>query len=225
MPAKEPTISVNKLAEFMTASPARQRQILKDRKYPTEFKGMYYRESSDSISRVLAGNLEDLMPLSNQKKILEQVETDKVGTQRRIAVNIDAIERFESMVDQITFFGAEPSLGEHAAAKLTFFGVAVSVRPELILRRDGKTGPLIGAVKLHFSRQYPFSDGDAGIVSAILQEWCKNCMPDDGLPQGDMCAVIDVCSKKFHGGVKATAMRLQQVEAACQNIAALWPTI
>ena len=40
-PANDPRISVNKLAEYMGAKAARQRQILRDQKYPTDYKGMY----------------------------------------------------------------------------------------------------------------------------------------------------------------------------------------
>lgn len=225
MPAKAPSISVNKLAEFMTAQPARQRQILKDRKYPTEFKGMYYKEATESIAQVIASNLEDVSRLSTQKLTLEQVVTDKIGTQRRIAANIDALEGFESMLDKVELFGCATELGAHAPEKLRFHGVEVSVRPEIILRRDGATGPLVGAMKLHFPRQFSLNEVSAGFVSAVLQEWCRCCMPDDGAALGDLCSVVDVGSRTFHRGVRATANRLRQVEAACQNIAALWPTI
>ena len=57
---KSPQISVNKLAEFMMAKGARQRQILKDQKFPTDFKGMYYKEASESVAHSLASNLENL---------------------------------------------------------------------------------------------------------------------------------------------------------------------
>jgi hypothetical protein len=225
MVEKAPSISVNKLAEFMTASPARQRQILKDRKYPTEYKGMYYKEAAESIAQVIASNLEDVAALGNQKLVLEQIVTDKIGTQRRIQSNIDALEGFETMLDKIELYGCAAELGAHAPQKLKFYGVEVSVRPEVILKRDGKSSQLIGAMKLHFPRQFPLNDVAAGFVSAVLQEWCRNCMADHGLPQGDFCAVVDVGSRSFFPGVKATAMRLKQVEAACQNIAALWPSI
>ncbi len=50
VPNNQPRISINKLAEFTAAKAARQRQILRDQKYPTEFKGMYYKESSEAIA-------------------------------------------------------------------------------------------------------------------------------------------------------------------------------
>jgi hypothetical protein len=225
MPAKSPVISVNKLAEFMFAKAGRQREILRDFKYPTEFKGMYYKEADESISRVLVNNLEDFSPITNQIASLEQITTDKIGTQRRITSNIDALDRFTGMVDDIDLKGATPSLGEHQPQKLTLHGVAISVRPQVLLKKQGKSGPLVGAVKLHFPRNYSLHAESAGIVSAILQEWCRIQFLGEAAAQGDMCCVIDVGSKKHFGGVKATAARLKDVDAVCQNIAALWPTI
>ena len=225
MATKTPSISVNKLAEFMFARASRQREILKDFKYPSEFKGMYYREADESISRALASNLEDLSPITNQITILDQLKPDKIGTQRRVNANIDALERFLGMVDDIDLRASTPSLGEHAPQKLTRQGVAISVRPQIILKKEGKSDRLVGAVKLHFPRNHSLNEESAGIVSAVVQEWCRIAFMGDALAQGDMCCVIDVGSHRHFPGVKATANRLKEVDSACQNIAALWPTI
>ena len=58
---RKPRISVNKLAEFSRAKAGRQRQILSDQKYPTDFKGMYYKEASEAIALAIASNLEELI--------------------------------------------------------------------------------------------------------------------------------------------------------------------
>lgn len=225
MATKPPSISVNKLAEFMLARASRQREILKDCKYPTDFKGMYYKEADESISLALASNLEDLSRITNQIAALEQLTPEKLGTQRRVNSNIDALEGFMAMVDNIDLKGADPSLGEHAPQKLTFHCVNVSVRPQILLRKQGKSGPLVGAIKIHYPRAYALNQESAGIVSAVLQEWCRIGLADQGTAQGDMCCVLDVGSRQVFPGVKATTARLRDVESACQNIAALWSSI
>lgn len=222
---KAPAISANKLAEFMFAKAARQREILRDCKYPTEFKGMYYKEADESIAQALASNLENLSIISNQIAALEQRNSEKLGTQRRINSNIDALESFLTIVDGIELGGADLSLGEHAPQKLVFHGVAVSVRPQIIMKKKGKSGDLVGAIKLHHSRGYPHNEESAGIMSAVMQEWLKATVGTAGIPQGDMCFVIDTGVKKVFKGVKATTARMKDVTAACQNIAGLWPTI
>lgn len=226
LPQKPPRISVNKLAEFMGAKAARQRQILHDQKYPTDFKGMYYKEASEAIAQALSSNLENLVPVDNALKLLNQLTPEKIGTQRRVAANIDALETFQLMLDDIDLKGANPRLGDIAPPKLTIHGVEISVRPEVRLSASGKSGAaLVGALKLHFPRTYSLNEDSAGYVSAILQEWCKVHLLTEGAPNSGLCCVIDVGSQKVFPGVKATTARMKDVEAICQNIAALWPTI
>src|SRR5688572_25506176 len=100
-PANLPRISVNKLAEFIGARPARQRQILRDQKYPGDFKGMYYKEAAEAVSTCIASNLENTEVLDRAIRLLEQKTSEKIGTQRRISANIDALESFRLMLDDI----------------------------------------------------------------------------------------------------------------------------
>ena len=129
------------------------------------------------------------------------------------------------MLDEIDFKGATPSLGEHSPPRLTIQNVDVSIRPEIILKGVGKSEKLLaGALKLHFTRTFPLG-ASAGYVSALLQEYTKAYLANDGEAFGPYCFVIDIGSKTICAGVKATAARMKDIEAACRNIAGLWPTI
>ena len=101
----------------------------------------------------------------------------------------------------------------------------MSVRPEVLLRAEGRTGPLVGAIKLHFPRTNPLDDTAAGYVSAVLQEWCQVHLADEGTPNGPLCFVIDVGSSNCYPGVRSTTQRMRDIREACETIAALWPTI
>lgn len=221
-----PSISVNKLGEYIVSRGNRQREILRDRKFPTDYKGMYYRESSEAIASCLASSMQDTSALARTMRILEQMTPEKVGTQRRINANIDAIEIFDGLLDSIEFHGGEPELGPHTAPRLTRHGVQVSVRPEIVLRGSGKNGqPLLGGVKLHFSRTRPLNDESAGYVSAVVQEFCREKLAGNETVHAPYCFVIDLGSNRIYPGVKSTIQRMKDVEAECRNIAGLWPTI
>jgi hypothetical protein len=222
-----PRISVNKLAEYIVSKGGRQRQILRDQKFPTEYKGPYYKEAAEPIAAVLADNLEDLTPITKAINVLNQMQPEKIGTQRRINSNIDALESFEAMLDEIDFQGATPSLGAHTSGKLKIQNVEISVRPEIILRgKGGKSGKkLVGGAKLHFPRTFRLTEDAAGYVSAIVQEFLKAYYSADGEPHGPYCPVLDIGSQTFFAGVKSTAARMKDVAAECRNIAGLWPTI
>ncbi|WP_157384491.1 hypothetical protein [Nitratireductor soli] len=224
----KPTISVNKMAEYIVSRGARQRKILHDRKYPDpDFNaGIYHREVSEAVSRYITDGAIDTSPLDTMLHTLEQQTPEKIGTARRVNANIDALERFNTMLDDIDLMGAEAVLGAHNPAKLTFFNVEVSVRPEIVLRATAKGKSYVGAWKLHFSKTHPHTEESAGYVSAAVNEYCRLHLagPDDIINPA-FCQVIDVASGTVFPGVKATKQRLNDIEAECQNIAALWPSI
>lgn len=229
MPLKKPDpprISVNQLADFMLAKAARQRQIIRNQKFKQDFLVVYYKEASEAISLCLASHLTDLFVIENAITSLEQKKPDKLGTQRRLASNLGALEAFQNMFDDINFGDASPELGEQSPPRLTYHGVEISVRPEIVLKMNGKGGkPLVGAVKIYMSRTTPLTDVSAGYISAILQEHCRRNLSHLGDFSAALCFAIDVAAKHVFPGVKSTAARLKDVEAACQNIGALWDSV
>ena len=225
----DPSISVNKLAEYMESKAARQRKILADRKYPDpEFKlGTFHREAGEAVAKYLCDGALDPTLLINQRNVLSQINAEKIGTARRINANIDAIDRFSEMLDDIDLMGAEAAAGHQNAPHLKYWNVKISVRPEIILRGDGPKGKkLIGAIKLHFSKTHPLTDDGAGYVSAVVQEYCKTHLCNDAeIVHAPYCQVIDVGSSRVFKGVKSTAQRMKDIAAECQNISGLWESI
>lgn len=206
-PDNIPRISLNKLAEFMTARPPRQRRIIRDQKYPSDFMRVYYREAQEAVTSCVASNLEDVADVERQINILNQQRPETVGTQRRLAANVDALEAFLLMLDNINFAGARPELGANDAPRLMVRNVAISVRPEIILRTEGRSGPLVGAVKIHFPKTNPLTEAGAGYLSAVLQEWCAVHMAEAGTPSGPLCYVVDVGSRNSYAGVRARRLK------------------
>ena len=229
MPVKGPELSVNKLAEYVCSRAGRQRRILHERKYPDpEFSaGMFHREAAEAVTKYLADGCIDATPITNRLAALGQLNPDKIGTARRINANIDALDRFADMLDDIDFQGAAANMGAHNPEKLTFHGVRISVRPEIILRADGPKGQkMVGAVKLHFTKTHCHDGESAGYVSAVVQEFLRVHVVQGGeIVAPHLCQVIDIGSGHVFPGVKATTKRLKDIEAECQNIQALWPTI
>lgn len=222
----QPSISVNKLGEYIVSRGNRQREILRDRKFPTNYKGMYYREASEAVASCLASNLEDLSSLARTQRVLEQKTPEKVGTQRRINSNIDAIESFDALLDSIDFHGGTPELAPHTAERLVRHTVEISVRPEIILRGTGRGGkPLVGAMKVHFSRTRPLNEESAAYVSAVVQEYCREKLVRDEEVYAPYCFVVDIGSMEVYSGVRSTVQRMKDVEAECRNIQALWNSI
>lgn len=228
MTIADPKISANKLAEYLVKKAARQRKILADRKYPDEdFSiGTYHRESLEAVTHFVAGGAVDTGIITNSLNILEQKDTSSIGTARRVNANIDALKKFEDMLDEIDLKGGEPELAPQKAENLVFYGVSISVRPEIILRGTGPKGKqLIGAIKFSMTTGFRHNEESAGYVSAMVQEHLKRSVIGDEIVYSPYCQVIDVGGQAIFPGVKSTLQRLRDIEAECQNIAVLWPSI
>ena len=223
----KPVISVNKLGEYLVCRAARKRTLLRQRKYPDEFQvGTYHREAAEAIQRYLADGALDPLILENALNSLNQMVSGNIGTIRRINSNIERIESFWEMLDDIDFKGAVPELGPNAG-RMNICGVDISVRPEIILRGAGPKGrKLVGAVKLQLSASTRFDEEAAGYVSAAVQEYCRRSISvDEEVVHAAYCRVIDIGNEIVHPGVRSTRQRLRDIEAECQNIVALWPSI
>ena len=224
-----PNLSVNKLAEYIVSKGARQRAILFARKHPDpDFNvGMYHREAEEAATRYIADGAIDSGPIASQIAVLGQLTPQKIGTARRINSNIDSLERFAEMLDEIDLLGASPIMGANSVPKLVYHGVNISVRPQIVLRGSApKRRVFVGALKFHFSSTHPHTAETAGYVSAAVQEYCRRHLAEENeIVNPAYCQVLDVASGKVHPGVKATTQRLKDIEAECQNIAALWPSI
>jgi hypothetical protein len=222
----EPRISVNKLAQYVTSRATRQNQILRTAKFPPEYITAYYRDASEAIARFLAGGMVDFGILDNSISALSQKVAANVYETRRIAGNIDAIETFNGLLDDIDFGAATARLGAQQAPHLSINGVKISVRPEVTLHSKSKAGEdLVGGIKLHFPKTEPMDGEQANLVSALINAFCKDHLWKDGTPLPAQCIVIDLASGKVYPGIKAIKQRLRDVESACGQIASLWPGI
>lgn len=224
-PRNDPRLSVNKLAQYVTSRAARQNQILRNAKYPPDYITAYYRDAAEAISSFIGGNMVDLGILDRATARLLQAPSSNIQQDRQKSANVDAIETFAGMLDDIDLKGATPSLAPHTAPHVNVGGVAVSVRPDIILRCEKKGSPLVGALKLHFPRSEPLDDEQAGYVSAMLHRYLSDHMLDDGTASTAHCVVIDVASATFHPGVASVKKRMNDIQGSCGHIAQLWPSI
>lgn len=218
---KNPRLSANKMGEYLVVGPARRRRILYDAKFPNDAVVPYYQPAAEAIAQFIAGGMTDLGILEKKAKALGSENPSSVWHARRATGNIDALETFESMLDDINLMGAKPTLGAHKANPITYQGVDVSVRPDVILESNAG----VGGLKLHFPKGNPLNAVAAGYVSAMIHEYVKQQLGDKGTASSKLCMVVDVASGKFFPGVTSTKARLKEVEAGCGEVAALWPSI
>ena len=209
-------LSLKSLADYITANHARQRKILRDCKYPdtdeASAKIWYYREARDAVTGFHRGGHEQqwLLDRADNLRVLTQSTTGPV--KKRLQHNARAIQQYATNCsDRVCT--VEHELRLH----IDFGHVRITARPDLHITERSKTR----VIKLEFGVDAPAPD-EIKIISQGLYEAAKGVLP---AITNRSVIYLDVPRSLEHFGARAGSRTLREMEAACQNIEAVWPTL
>jgi hypothetical protein len=219
-----PRISVNKLGEYLTATPARRRRIIYEQKHPPAFQVTRYREAERAIVEYLVGG--------QNPKVLEKCRADLAAVvpesefeAQKVQLCTEAIDAFEDSLDVIDLDGLDISAGQPDPDQLDFAGVNVSVRPEVVLTGKDRNGPRIGCLKLYFGKTGPLDEAAGPYVSTVLAKFAERNLATKARVDEKIVLTLDVFAGRAFPAPKARTRRLDDVAAACEEIAARWATL
>jgi hypothetical protein len=222
---RAPRISVNKLGEYMTATPLRRRRIVQDQKRPKGFILPRYNEAQDAITKYLLGGKQDAgLLLSEIERLnLAPSATEWESSRKRLAS--EAMQSFLEIADDIDLAGLQATLGGNIQPRLSIGGLEVSVRPEILLGGTDRQGePIAGALKLYFSKTNPLTQDSAAYIATAVHAFVEAHMqPAHADPRH--CRVIDVFGRKVFTAPRASARRRNDLAAACEEIARAWELV
>lgn len=209
-------LSLKSFAEFMTAGPTRQRKVLFDAKYPDEDEAtariVYYREAREAVAAFHAG-AKDRKWLLDQADRIDSLATASSGrTVTRLRHNSRGMRDYARHFAMRNLQVLKP-----LQLALVFGNVRVSVVPDLHVEERGKEK----IVKLEFSKDPPL-DPLSKIVSQAMYEAARGAVT--GL-SGRSVVYVDVARGRDIYGARAGARTLRDMEAASQNIEAIWPSV
>lgn len=218
---KTPRISVNKLAEYLTASPAKRRSIVKDQKYPPTFRITWYEKATRAMVSFLSDPKRDDDALV---QVIEKLYTQKAATeneQLKLNTNAQALEAFLEGYSDLDLGLGVVKQGDADPAKLSISGVELSVRPELLLQSSDKSKR--GAIKLYLSKDQALDDSTGQYIAAVVERF----VVDQYGPSASRkhCQVFDVFGRSVQSAPASTKARMKDIEAACQEIALLWTVV
>lgn len=216
-----PKISLNKLGEYLTASPSRRRRIVQDQQDPKAFIAARYLDARAEIVAFLASGM------TNESKLLaaaKRLRSDSTGTefsrQDRVA-SAEAIENFIEVADQIEIEDLLVVPVESSASEsMVISEVNVSIRPDAYLR-NAIAGDLVGAVKLHFPKTTPLSEGAAKYVATALKVYLME-EKDAKATDHKKCYVVDVSTQTVTCAPRSYKRSMTDITAACEEIRARW---
>lgn len=219
----EPRISVNKLGEYLVAAPVRRRRIITDQKRPSEFIVTRYRDAAEAMIVFLENGAADdgIIEQAIEDLGRKAVSTDFQEQDRDLS--IEALIKFLDMADTIPLDGLDLRRGDPDPQRLQVEGVLISVRPEIVLSgRTRNDDASVGLLKLYLSKTYPLTDEAGEYVGTVLQHYAACSLANLGIVDYRLCKTLDVFSQRVHTAPRSYRRRLNDIEAACQEIARAW---
>jgi len=211
------SITVKGLAKFMTASPAQQRKIVRDFKYPkldeSAAQQKYYREVRTIIT---AYHKADRQPgwLLQKAALLETLATQERKSRGRIRLNHNAraVRSYHEHFRKRKF-----EVLDRNSLHFDSGNVRTKVTPDLhVIENDAEK-----IIKLEFATTEPSVDV-VRIISQVMYE-AANCN-GAALPSGSVL-YCDVPRGAAHKGARARTRMLGNIRAACETIENIWEAI
>jgi len=219
---RAPRISVNKLGEYMTATPLRRRRIVQDQKRPRGFILPRYTEAQDAITKYLVGGKKDEGRLLSEIARLNSAPSATEWESDRKRLATEAMQSFLEIADSIDLEGLIATAGGNDQPRLSIGGLEVSIRPEVLLSGTDRHGrPTAGALKLYFSKTNPLTEDAAAYIATVVHAFVEAHMPATHTDARN-CRVIDVFGQKVYTSPRASARRHNDLAAACEEIARAW---
>lgn len=221
----EPKISINKLGEYMTATPSRRKQILRDQKNPSTFKAARYKDAREAIVEYLEqGMTSEDDALSTAAKLrANHSGTDFTAQDRQLSA--EAIEDFLPLSEEIEIGDLSVHGGNTFAVEtMDFGGTKVSMRLDALLKNK-ETGAIVGCVKLNFSKSSPLQEKAAEYVATALRAYLEVNFSSPNYVDPAKCYVVDVPTGTVCSAPKANKKRLSDLTAAGEEISARWDSV
>jgi hypothetical protein len=214
-------ISLNALAEYLTATAGRRRGIIADQKRPKTFIVAYYSDAENGIVEALADGL-DLSALDRAAGRIQALPASKEREAARRQSQLEAISACRAFLLGSSAKALPPlTRASQRPRPLVMNGVVISVRPELLVVDDA--GQVVGGLKLYLSKNDVLTEERGRYAGAVLHYSLDQLRGPEGRVDYRRCLVLDVFSRAIHPAPRTYLRRRQDIDAACAEISALWP--
>ena len=207
-------LSMKSLAQFMTSGESRRRTILKNSKFPREAQVIIiqYRDAINAIRDFHENGNDPATLVKNIDKLRKKAIGASRQTEARINNNIRAIERY------LDHFAAQNcKIRPVPKMKYIHANVTVSVFPDLLIDEGGEKT----LIKLDFT-QAGATDEQIEIMLQLMYE--ATIAEDLGIKPKNVI-YINARSEQPHRCSKIKKNLKREIDAACENIEAMWEGI
>jgi hypothetical protein len=209
-------LTLKGLAKYIASSPAAQRKILQDFKYPAADEPfamrVYYREAMDCLKQYIRQQRSPEWLREQAHQLTSTLDGQSPKSIERLRQNARAVLLFEQL-----FRATGVEIIDTPRFRLTFHGVTISVVPDLYLL-DGTRKKL---VKIQFGGK-KLADQSVRVITQCMRE-AANAGGHD--LAASSCVYMDLPRETVHSAPRAGKRTLQDVKAACETISQIWESI
>lgn len=209
-------LTLKGLAKYIASSPAAQRKLLQDFKYPAADEPfamrLYYREAKDCLKQYIRDQRSPEWLREQAHQLTGTLNGQSPKSVERLRQNARAVIAFER------FFSATGvELLDTPRFRFTHHGVTISVVPDLSLL-DGTRKRLI---KIQYGGKR-LADPSIRVMTQCMLDAAN--ASSYGL-SASSCVYLDLPREAVHTAPRAGKRTLQDVKAACETISQVWESI
>lgn len=224
---EKPKITVNKLGEFLTATPKRQRRILEQIKYPQDnkFSAIAHGEAREAIKQYLINGFDENI-ISD---CIESLTGKLGGTDHQKKMDSASVDLLNLVLKSENLdkdsFTYEAYTGNNP--KFHIEGVEVSVYPDIVVKSSSRGKDHIGGLKIHLVKNDNLTGESGQYVAAILNRFAGGLVTDDETETSrpDHSISYDVFTDSFIDCPTSVVRRWENIAAGCMNIHDMWDSI
>lgn len=221
----QPSISLNKLGEYIFVSDAKKRSILKTLKFPSTFITSRYSSPKSAVIQFMLDEKHEIRILQLKRNTIERrkasTEWQKNNQQCCLQAMDDLIICSNTVLLPYLKFRAQRGLPKDQKRKI-IDGVIVHVNPDIVLLgKDGLT--IVGAICLVFSKSRPISGGEGQVIAGLIRNHIERTYKT--VLKEINCVAFDVFHRRCITAEKDFQTTDLKIKKACAEIKVLWPTI
>lgn len=207
------------LADYMTSNAAAQLKTLRDYKYPSGVESAartrYYSNARSTIREYHRSGRPPAWLLEQARRIRSRGHGQSSGIQTKCNSNARAIESYHHHFRNKSF-----ELLDDLKLELSVGQVRIRMAPDLHVREKRRTR----VVRLEFSANRPSRDRNK--LFKIMGQAMFEAADYAGLGLNSSAVLcFDVPEGDVHKGARVRSRMRAEIEAACQTIEAVWPTL
>lgn len=215
-------ISVNPLAEYVTATTGRKRTIIKQQKNPPAFIIVRYATAKSNMKKFIKKGFSEDEIINGIQFLQGKITLTDFQSNDRMN-SIEALRTFLKLQFPNSFRNLKCSFLVIKKKDMLIEEVKVRVAPDIVLMGEKNGVPFYGGIKFHISKGQTFDNYASLCAATAVKLFLTNEVAKNGeVVDPNYCLSIDVFGERITPAPKNHSEIEKKLMDACNEIKSLW---